>query len=167
MTLPAPTYDLVLLLDMQAEPETRAKIVADSRASIEAQGELTRYDEWGERALTYPIEKKTSAEYHLFQFHVGEVELLSSLDRTLRITDGVLRFRIVKLAPGVPEAPNMSSGAAAAAPVETPQPGETPAAAPEADAPAESAPAAEAPAEPVAPEAEAEVASEAPVGEPA
>ncbi len=141
MTLPAPTYDLVLLLDMQAEADLRAKIVADTRATIEGQGELTRYDEWGERALTYPIEKKTSAEYHLFQFHVGDVALLSGLDRTLRITDGVLRFRIVKLAPGVPEAPNMGSGARCGA-GQRPQTGEAPVAAPapEAEAPAERAP---------------------------
>jgi len=175
MTLPAPTYDLVLLLDMQAEADARAKIVADTRATIEGQGELTRYDEWGERALTYPIEKKTSAEYHLFQFHVGDVALLSGLDRTLRITDGVLRFRIVKLAPGVPEAPNMSSGAAAA-PAEAPQPGEAVApAAPDTPEPAEMPPAAEAPTpeapapavEAPAPEAEAETAPEPPVAEPA
>jgi small subunit ribosomal protein S6 len=173
MTLPAPTYDLVLLLDMQSEPEARAKIVADTRASIEAQGELLRHDEWGERALTYPIEKKASAEYHLFQFHVGEVELLGSLDRTLRITDGLLRFRIVKLAPGVPEAPNMGAASrpeGESAPVSAPsEPAATsePEPAPDAEvAPAiepEPAPAAEAapaiepePAE--APEAEAEAA---------
>ena len=71
MTLPAPTYDLVLLLDPQAEESTRAKIVADARAAIEAQGELLRHDEWGERPLTYPIERKASAEYHLLQFHAG------------------------------------------------------------------------------------------------
>ncbi len=76
MTLPAPTYDLVLLLDPQAEEGARAKIVADARAAIEAQGELLRHDEWGERPLTYPIDKKTSAEYHLLQFHAGTVELL-------------------------------------------------------------------------------------------
>ena len=69
MTLPAPTYDLVLLLDLQAEESARAKIVADTRTSVEARGELVRYDAWGERALTYPIEKKANAEYHLFQFH--------------------------------------------------------------------------------------------------
>ena len=114
MTLPAPTYDLMLLLDPQAEDAARAKIVADTRSAIEAQGELLRYDEWGERPLAYPIEKKPSAEYHLMQFHVGEVELLSSLARTLRITDGVVRFRIIKLAPGVPEAPNMRSSAPSA-----------------------------------------------------
>ncbi len=116
MTLPPPLYDLMLLLDPQADDAARAKIVADTRAAIEAQGELVRYDPWGERPLAYPIEKKTSAEYHLMQFHVGELELLSSLARTLRITDGVVRFRIIRLAPGVPEAPNMRSSAATAAP---------------------------------------------------
>ena len=47
MTLPAPTYDLVILLDPQAEEDTRAKIVADARAAIEAHGEFLRHDEWG------------------------------------------------------------------------------------------------------------------------
>ncbi len=116
MTLPAPTYDLVLLLDPQAEESARAKIVADARAAVEADGELLRHDEWGERPLTYPIVKKTSAEYHLLQFHTGGAELLDSLDRTLRITDGVLRFRLIKLKPGVPDAPDMRSSSAPPAP---------------------------------------------------
>ncbi len=71
MTLPAPTYDLMLLLDPEAEEPARAKIVADARAAIEAQGELLRHDEWGERALAYPIDHKPSAEYHLLQFHAA------------------------------------------------------------------------------------------------
>jgi small subunit ribosomal protein S6 len=111
MTLPAPIYDLMLLLDPQAEEATRAKIVAETRAAIEAQGELLRHDPWGERPLAYPIQHRASAEYHLLQFHVGSPELLAGLGRTLRITDGVLRFRIIKLKPGVPEAPDMRAGA--------------------------------------------------------
>jgi small subunit ribosomal protein S6 len=108
MTLPAPTYDLMLLLDPQEE-DTRTKIVADTRATIEAKGEFLRHDEWGSRALTYPIDRKTTAEYHLVQFHAPAAELLSGLDRTLRITDGVIRFRIIKLAPGVPDAPDVNA----------------------------------------------------------
>lgn len=150
MTLPAPTYDLMLLLDLQAEPDVRAKIVADTRASVESQGELLRQDEWGERALTYPIEKKTSAEYHLLQFHAHSPELMSGLDRTLRITDGVLRFRIIKLAPGVPAAPDMRSGAGASRP------------AADATEPGEPATETAQPSEP-----EAELAPETPVAEPA
>jgi small subunit ribosomal protein S6 len=168
MTLPAPTYDLVLLLDPQADDETRAKLVADTRGAIEAQGELLRHDEWGERPLTYPIDKKTSARYHLLQFHVSANDLISSLDRTLRLADEVLRFRIIKLAPGVGAPPaDMAAGAAAA---RAPQTDAAPAAEPQEPAPSEPAAEAEPPAEaaePVAqpteaPEADAEVA----VGEP-
>jgi ribosomal protein S6 len=113
MTLPPPIYDLVLLLDTQLEEPARAKIVADARASIEAQGELVRHDPWGERALAYPIARKTSAEYHLLQFHAGSPQLLDSLEHSLRIIDGILRFRIIKLKPGVPEAPDMRATSAA------------------------------------------------------
>ncbi len=108
------TYDLVLVLDPQAEEATRAKIVADARAAIEAQGELLRQDEWGERPLAYPIARHKTGEYHLFQFRPATAELLSGLDRSLRIADQALRFRIVKLKAGTPAAPDMSTHAAAA-----------------------------------------------------
>jgi small subunit ribosomal protein S6 len=114
MSAQPPTYDLMLLLDPQAEPETRSKIIADVLAAIAAGGELLRHDEWGERPLAYPIERKASAEYHLLQFHTAGAGLLGELDHTLRITDGVLRFRIVKLKPGVPDAPDMRSSTAPA-----------------------------------------------------
>jgi len=167
MTLPAPTYDLVLLLDPQSEESAREKIVADTRSSIETQGELLNYDKWGERALTYPIDKKPNAEYHLMQFHAGSPELLNGLDRTLRITDGVMRFRLIKLAPGVPAAPEMGSATPIAQPAEPEaQPAEPEAQPAEAAAPeAAAAPAAE-----EAPPAAAEPATETPgdaVAEPA
>ncbi len=165
MTLPAPTYDLMLLLDPQVEESARTKIVADAVAAINAQGELVRQDDWGERALAYPIDRKANADYHLLQFHVSQAALLESLDRTLRITDGVLRHRIIKLAPGTPDPPEMTSQrraeaaeGEAAAPAPAPE-AAAPAPVPEAaaptaaptesapsEAPAEDAPAAEAPA---------------------
>jgi small subunit ribosomal protein S6 len=116
MTLPAPTYDLVLLLDPQAEEDVRTKILADTRDAIATAGEVVREDDWGDRALAYPIERHADAEYHLLQFHARAPELLGELDRTLRITDGILRFRIVKLKPGTPDAPDMRTGASAVAP---------------------------------------------------
>ncbi len=114
MTLPATTYDLVLMLDPQVEEPVRAKIVADASEMIAAKGQLERHDDWGERALAYPIDHKATAEYHLLQFHVSTAELIAELNRTLRITDGVIRFRINKLNPGTPAAPDMRPGAAPA-----------------------------------------------------
>jgi small subunit ribosomal protein S6 len=160
MTLPAPTYDLVVLLDPQAEEDVRAKLVADARAAIEAQGELLRHDEWGTRTLAYPIDRKTVAEYHLLQFHAGKPELLGGLERSLRLADDILRFRIVKLKPGVPDAPDMKSGGSSSPAAEP-----APLAGPTAGTPAEPEAAAEAPAEPETPagpetQAEPEAAAE-------
>jgi small subunit ribosomal protein S6 len=109
MATAAPTYDLVLLLDPQAEDDARAKIVAGARAAIESQGELLRHDDWGTRTLAYPIKRKTVAEYHMMQFHASSADLLRQLDRSLRLADEAIRHRIVKLAAGVPEAPDMRS----------------------------------------------------------
>jgi small subunit ribosomal protein S6 len=111
MSASAPTYDLVMLLDPQAEDDARQRPLADARAAIESQGELLRHDEWGDRALTYAIDHRSAAEYHLLQFHAGSPELLRTLDRSLRIADEVLRFRIIKLKPGVPEPPDMRTTA--------------------------------------------------------
>jgi small subunit ribosomal protein S6 len=172
MTLPAPTYDLVLLLDPQAEDSARAKIVADAIEAIKAQGELVRQDDWGERPLAYPIDRKASADYRLLQFHVSQTALLEGLDRTLRITDGVLRHRIIKLKPGTPDPPEMTAAprraeAGEAEGAQAPAPAETAQAAPAAEQappPAEPAaeqapPAAEPPAPAEAPAAEAEPAA--------
>jgi small subunit ribosomal protein S6 len=94
------------MLDLSATDEARAKIVADSRSTVEAGGTLVGYHDWGQRSLTYEIDHRKQAEYHLIQFH-GTPELLASLGRTLRITDGVVRHRIIKLAPGTPDAPRL------------------------------------------------------------
>jgi small subunit ribosomal protein S6 len=67
-------------------------------------GSIVGKHEWGPRAMAYEIRHKTDAEYHLIQFHAS-APLLENLQRTLRITDGVVRFRIIKLERGTPEPP--------------------------------------------------------------
>src|SRR5436305_341277 len=114
MSSPAATYDLLLLLDPQSEETRRAKLISDASSAITKQGELLRHDTWGERQLAYHIGRKASAEYHLMQFHASSPELLGSLDRSLRIADEVLRFRLIKLRPGVPDAPDTPPAMAAA-----------------------------------------------------
>src|SRR5579862_146419 len=95
MAAGAQIYDLVLLLDPAAEDDVRAKIVADAKAAIEADGELLGDQPWGLRPLAYEIGHRSQAEYHLLQFN-GPPSLISSLEHTLRITDGVVRHRVIK-----------------------------------------------------------------------
>jgi len=104
-----PTYDLMLLLDTAIEPEARKKILSDITALVSQHGEVVGSHDWGTRLTTYEVGKNNKdAEYHLLQFHATP-ELLASVNRTLRITDGVNRFRVIKLAPGVGTPPDLKA----------------------------------------------------------
>jgi len=119
MAAPAPLYDLMVLLDPAAPDEQRAKILSDVEAMISGSGSIVGTHDWGTRTMAYEIRHRTDAEYHLLQFH-GPAELLANLQRTLRITDGIVRFRIIKLAPGTPAPPEGRPPERADAPAEAP-----------------------------------------------
>jgi small subunit ribosomal protein S6 len=148
MAKEAPLYDLTLLLSENAEDDQRTKILADVQSAItSAGGSIEREDDWGRRPLAYEIRHQPEAEYHLLQFHAPPT-LIEELSHTLRITDGVLRFRVIKVRPGTPPAPSSpppvvaavashGHGGPSAAPSSAP---EAPAAAPEAPAAAPEAP---------------------------
>jgi small subunit ribosomal protein S6 len=110
-----PIYDLVLLLSMSGEEDERTKILADVENAIAAGGgSVERKDDWGVRPMTFRIRHQAEADYHLLQFQ-GPAALLESLSHSLRINDGVLRFRIIKNLPGMPPAPDSAPPVIAAA----------------------------------------------------
>jgi small subunit ribosomal protein S6 len=97
-------YELVLMLDPEAADEAREKVAGDVRQQIEGAGTLDRADEWGVRKMAYEIRLRNEADYRYYRFQ-GEPELLERLDHSLKITDGVLRFRIFKIDPESPANP--------------------------------------------------------------
>jgi small subunit ribosomal protein S6 len=105
MAQPAPLYDLFTLIDPTLDDERRAAIRDAARDIVEADGTIVTDQEWGVRPLAYEINHKSDADYHLLQFHAPR-SVLETLDRTLSITDGVMRHRIIRLAPGTPPAPD-------------------------------------------------------------
>jgi small subunit ribosomal protein S6 len=122
MATAPPLYDLVLLLDTQAEDARRDEILSNVQAALERGGEVVGRHDWGVRPTAYEVHKRPDADYHLFLFH-GPSELLEQLDHTLKITDGVSRFRIIKLragTPGPPEDMAPTAGPAGAASAEPP-----------------------------------------------
>src|SRR4051812_4974617 len=120
MAAPDPTYDLTVLLDTAAPEDQRPKVLSDVEAMIANGGPAVSKHGGGARAVAWEIRHKTDAEYYLLQFH-GSAELLANLQRTLRITDGVMRFRIIKLDPGTPDPPARPESAPVAA-TEAPTP---------------------------------------------
>ena len=99
-------YDLTLLLSTTAPEEQRTKILSDVEAMItRAEGQVERRDDWGRRPLAYRINHQPEADYHLLQF-TAPPTLIETLSQDLRITDGVVRFRVIKNLPGTPPAPD-------------------------------------------------------------
>ena len=112
MTAENPTYDLTLMLDPAIEEERREKIVADVEALVEQHADVVGRHDWGTRKTAFDVRKRSDVDYRLIQFHATNA-LLDQLDHALKITDGVLRFRIMKLRPGTPAPPDSPAVAVA------------------------------------------------------
>lgn len=89
------TYELILLIDTAANEEQRNEALTVAQNLIEKSGELQEFKEWGERNLVYEIDHKGQANYYYFNFS-GDNELLDELNHNLKITEGVLRYRILR-----------------------------------------------------------------------
>jgi small subunit ribosomal protein S6 len=114
MAAERPVYDLVLLLDPGVEDERREKIIHDAADLIATNGgEIIERHDWGVRGTAYEIRKRADQDYHLIQFHATN-PALDALNHTLKITDGVSRYRVIKLRKGTPPAPDLSASTVAA-----------------------------------------------------
>ena len=97
------------MLDPQVEEADREKLVSETKSAIEANGSLKHEDNWGIREMAY------EADYRWFRFD-GERELLGQLDHSLKIADGVMRFRVFKVDPEAPVLPAPPATAVVMAP---------------------------------------------------
>ena len=102
--LMARLYDLMLLIDSSAPDERQREIVAEVESMLGSGGTIVSAHDWGSRRTTFEIDHRPEAAYHLYQFE-GENDLLDRLNHSLKIMDGVLRFRIIRQRPGAPPVP--------------------------------------------------------------
>ena len=98
-------YDLMLLIDAAAPEDRRHEIVGEVESMLSSGGSIVGVHEWGSRRIAFEIDHRPEAAYHLFQFE-AENALLDQLNHRLRITDGVLRFRIIRQTAGSPPPPS-------------------------------------------------------------
>jgi small subunit ribosomal protein S6 len=121
-----PLYDLMLLLDPGVPSDRHDAILNDVKSLIDAGGKIVTDQEWGTRRMTFEIDHRPEADYHLLQFETEKGgALLDNVDHSLKIMDGVLRHRIIRLKDGTPppqppraegryaEAPPVAEGAPA------------------------------------------------------
>ena len=88
-------YETMLITTAPLDDEATAALVGKFKSLIEANGTIDSIDEWGKRKLAYPIEDETEGVYYLYNFESGS-EFPAELQRVLKITDGILRYLVVK-----------------------------------------------------------------------
>ena len=89
------------MLDPEAPDERRDEIAVNARRRIEAGATLKQERSWGTRKMSYEIKQRNEADYRFYRFEEGK-GVLDDLNHNLKITDGVLRFRIYKVDPRAP-----------------------------------------------------------------
>ncbi|MEZ0536200.1 30S ribosomal protein S6 [Caldicellulosiruptoraceae bacterium PP1] len=89
-------YETIFIVNPNFDDESRNNLIEKVKTLISSNGQIDNIEEWGKRRLAYMIDKHTEGYYVLIQF-TAKPDLLKELERVYRITDGFIRFLIVKL----------------------------------------------------------------------
>ncbi len=89
-------YELMLVLRPDA-PDERASAVIDrtTRYVVASGGQIVKVAPWGRRRLAYPIDRYREGSYHIVVFE-SPAEAIAELERSLQITEDVLRYLVTR-----------------------------------------------------------------------
>ncbi|MDO5043500.1 MAG: 30S ribosomal protein S6 [Slackia sp.] len=89
-------YELLFFVAPTIDDETRLAVMKRIETTIaEGEGKVDNVEDWGKRKLAYEVEGLTEGDYTLIDFHANPANI-AELDRVLRITDAVVRHKIVR-----------------------------------------------------------------------
>jgi small subunit ribosomal protein S6 len=95
-------YEAVVLIHPDATLEDQKTVLNKNKATIESfSGSVFSLETWGKRNLANPIGKIRKA-YFFHTFFESDPQAIAELERTMRISEKVLRFMHTKLDERVP-----------------------------------------------------------------
>jgi small subunit ribosomal protein S6 len=105
-------YELMLVLRPDA-PDERASAVIDrtTRYVVASGGQIVKVAPWGRRRLAYPIDRYREGSYHIVVFE-SPAEAIGELERSLQITEEVLRYLVTRVVKPVKARRNAATGEA-------------------------------------------------------
>ena len=89
-------YETIYIINPVLGEEGVNTVVEKIKTLVETSATLEKVDIWGRRRLAYEIEKQKEGFYVLMQF-TADAEFPHELERVLKITDGVMRFLVIRL----------------------------------------------------------------------
>lgn len=93
------SYEMPLVLKGSVtETVSKETITAVKKLIEEGKGEVGDLEEWGKKALQYPIKKENSGFYYLLNFDLDH-KAIPGLGKKLRMQENVIRFLLIKKEP--------------------------------------------------------------------
>lgn len=89
-------YELTVLIHPDLEADLEVKLDAVRKLVKDNGGKVTTEDAWGKKKLAYQINKQDFGLYHYMEVELPAAAPLA-ISNTLNITDGVLRYLLVKV----------------------------------------------------------------------
>ena len=84
-------YETLIVLSPALGGETQPLIDRVQDVIRARGGQVDASHDWGSKKLAHPIHKQTDGRYFLLEYQ-AEGDAVAEVERTLRITDGVLRY---------------------------------------------------------------------------
>jgi small subunit ribosomal protein S6 len=79
-----------------SEPQVKEAVKKFRDIIADNGGELIHEEDWGMKKMAYPIQKKTTGFYHLFEFRSAPA-FIDKLETEFRRDEKIIRFMTVKL----------------------------------------------------------------------
>ena len=79
-----------------SEPQVKEAVKKFKEIIASNGADLIHEEDWGMKKLAYPIQKKSTGFYHLFEFK-AEPEFVAKLETEFRRDERIIRFMTVKL----------------------------------------------------------------------
>jgi small subunit ribosomal protein S6 len=90
-------YELVFIVHPIVDSDGLTTIVDSVQTLVKRDGgKVAAVDPWGLRRLAYPIQDVWEGQYVLMRLEM-EPQAVTGLDRTLKLTEGVMRHSIVRV----------------------------------------------------------------------
>jgi small subunit ribosomal protein S6 len=88
-------YESIFIISTLLEDEKIQEIIGTVKNLIESSGQLEKVDEWGKKRLAYEVNDQKEGYYVLMHFS-AEPEFPTELERIYKITEGILKYLIVR-----------------------------------------------------------------------
>ncbi len=88
-------YETIFIINNELGEENVKALVEKFKNLLETSTQLENIDEWGKRRLAYPINDFNDGYYVLANFG-AEPSFPAELERIYKITDGILKFLVIR-----------------------------------------------------------------------